>query len=118
MVDIRRDAKQFKTEALKHDVAVGRQFPVLPNWVRGIGRDDAGDEESDGGLQQAAGLTVEAASNPLQCINIEQRDSNPGQAIDPPFQKGYLLASSPLHPGVLRRGSRHPALPLLQHPAT
>ena len=34
MVDIRRDAKQFKTDALKHDVAVGRQFPVLPNWVR------------------------------------------------------------------------------------
>ena len=34
MVDIRRDAKQFKMEALKHDVAVGRQFPVLPTWVR------------------------------------------------------------------------------------
>ncbi len=34
MADIRRDAKQFKTDALKHNVAVGRQFPVLPNWVR------------------------------------------------------------------------------------
>jgi histidinol-phosphate aminotransferase len=34
MVDIRRDAKQFKQDALKHMVAVGRQFPALPTWVR------------------------------------------------------------------------------------
>ncbi len=34
MVDIRRDAKQFKLEALKHNVAVGRQFPSHPTWVR------------------------------------------------------------------------------------
>jgi histidinol-phosphate aminotransferase len=34
MVDIRRDAKQFKLDALKHNVAVGRQFPSLPTWVR------------------------------------------------------------------------------------
>ena len=34
MVDIRRDAKQFKLEALKHYVAVGRQFPSHPTWVR------------------------------------------------------------------------------------
>jgi histidinol-phosphate aminotransferase len=34
MVDIRRDAKQFKLDALKHMVAVGRQFPALPTWVR------------------------------------------------------------------------------------
>ncbi|HEU5217346.1 MAG TPA: aminotransferase class I/II-fold pyridoxal phosphate-dependent enzyme [Gemmatimonadales bacterium] len=34
MVDIRRDAKQFKLDALKHNVAVGRQFASLPNWVR------------------------------------------------------------------------------------
>lgn len=34
MVDIRRDAKQFKLDALKRNVAVGRQFPALPTWVR------------------------------------------------------------------------------------
>ena len=34
MVDIRRDAKQFKLDALKQNVAVGRQFPSLPTWVR------------------------------------------------------------------------------------
>jgi histidinol-phosphate aminotransferase len=34
MVDIRRDSKQFKLEALKHNVAVGRQFPSHPTWVR------------------------------------------------------------------------------------
>ncbi len=34
MVDIRRDAKQFKMDALKHNVAVGRQFPSFPTWVR------------------------------------------------------------------------------------
>ncbi|HEV8613398.1 MAG TPA: aminotransferase class I/II-fold pyridoxal phosphate-dependent enzyme [Gemmatimonadales bacterium] len=34
MVDIRRDAKEFKLECLKHHVAVGRQFPTLPTHVR------------------------------------------------------------------------------------
>ncbi len=34
MVDVRRDAKQFKLDAIKHKVAVGRQFPSLPTWVR------------------------------------------------------------------------------------
>lgn len=34
MVDLRRDAKQFKLDAIKHKVAVGRQFPSLPTWVR------------------------------------------------------------------------------------
>jgi histidinol-phosphate aminotransferase len=34
MVDIRRDSKAFKMECVKHKVAVGRQFPTLPNHVR------------------------------------------------------------------------------------
>jgi histidinol-phosphate aminotransferase len=34
MVDIKRDARQFKLDALKHKVAVGRQFPSFPTWVR------------------------------------------------------------------------------------
>ncbi len=34
MVDIRRDAKQFKQESLKRKVAVGRQFPSHPTWAR------------------------------------------------------------------------------------
>jgi histidinol-phosphate aminotransferase len=34
MVDIRRDAKQFKLDCLKQKVAVGRQFASLPTWVR------------------------------------------------------------------------------------
>ncbi|HEV8149596.1 MAG TPA: aminotransferase class I/II-fold pyridoxal phosphate-dependent enzyme, partial [Gemmatimonadales bacterium] len=34
MVDIRRDAKEFKLACLKHHVAVGRQFPSLPTHVR------------------------------------------------------------------------------------
>jgi len=34
MVDIHRDAKAFKMECVKHLVAVGRQFPALPNHVR------------------------------------------------------------------------------------
>jgi histidinol-phosphate aminotransferase len=34
MVDISRDSKAFKLECVKHNVAVGRQFPALPNHVR------------------------------------------------------------------------------------
>jgi histidinol-phosphate aminotransferase len=34
MVDINRDSKAFKLECVKHNVAVGRQFPALPNHVR------------------------------------------------------------------------------------
>lgn len=34
MVDIRRDPKSFKTECLKHMVAVGRAFPTLPTYSR------------------------------------------------------------------------------------
>ena len=34
MVDIRRDAKAFKTECLAKGVAVGRGFPALPNYSR------------------------------------------------------------------------------------
>jgi len=34
MVDLRRDAKQFKLAAIEHKVAVGRQFTALPTWVR------------------------------------------------------------------------------------
>ena len=34
MVDIHRDSKAFKLECVKHNVAVGRQFPALPNHVR------------------------------------------------------------------------------------
>ncbi len=34
MVDIKRDVKQFKSDALKKGVAVGRQFPPLNNHLR------------------------------------------------------------------------------------
>jgi len=34
MFDIHRDAKAFKLECVKHNVAVGRQFPALPTHVR------------------------------------------------------------------------------------
>lgn len=34
MVDIRRDAKQFKADCVKQNVAVGRQFAALPNHAR------------------------------------------------------------------------------------
>ncbi len=34
MVDIKRDARQFKVDCLKHNVAVGRQFASLPTWTR------------------------------------------------------------------------------------
>jgi histidinol-phosphate aminotransferase len=34
MIDIHRDSKAFKLECVKHNVAVGRQFPALPNHVR------------------------------------------------------------------------------------
>jgi histidinol-phosphate aminotransferase len=34
MIDVRRDAKAFKAECVKHNVAVGRQFPALPNYAR------------------------------------------------------------------------------------
>jgi histidinol-phosphate aminotransferase len=34
MVDIRRDAKEFKMECIKHNVAIGRAFPSLPTWAR------------------------------------------------------------------------------------
>ncbi|MGH7471810.1 MAG: pyridoxal phosphate-dependent aminotransferase, partial [Longimicrobiales bacterium] len=34
MVDIRRDAREFKLECVKQLVAVGRQFPALPTHVR------------------------------------------------------------------------------------
>jgi len=34
MVDIRRDAKAFKAECIKHNVAIGRSFPAVPNYAR------------------------------------------------------------------------------------
>ena len=34
MIDVRRDAKAFKAECVKHNVAIGRQFPALPNYAR------------------------------------------------------------------------------------
>jgi histidinol-phosphate aminotransferase len=34
MVDIKRDVKLYKSECLKHDVAIGRQFPALPTHAR------------------------------------------------------------------------------------
>jgi histidinol-phosphate aminotransferase len=34
MIDVRRDAKAFKMECVKHNVAIGRQFPALPNYAR------------------------------------------------------------------------------------
>jgi histidinol-phosphate aminotransferase len=34
MVDVRRDAKAFKLECVKHNVAIGRSFPALPNYAR------------------------------------------------------------------------------------
>jgi histidinol-phosphate aminotransferase len=34
MVDVRRDAKAFKLECVKHNVAIGRQFPSHPNYAR------------------------------------------------------------------------------------
>lgn len=34
MVDVRRDAKAFKMECVKHSVAIGRPFPSLPTYAR------------------------------------------------------------------------------------
>jgi histidinol-phosphate aminotransferase len=34
MVDVRRDAKTFKLECVKHNVAIGRAFPAVPNYAR------------------------------------------------------------------------------------
>jgi histidinol-phosphate aminotransferase len=34
MVDVRRDAKQFKLDCIKQHVAVGRQFASHPTWAR------------------------------------------------------------------------------------
>ena len=34
MVDVRRDAKAFKLECVKHNVAIGRQFPSIPTYAR------------------------------------------------------------------------------------
>lgn len=34
MVDIHRDAKEFKTECAKRNVAIGRKFPALPTYAR------------------------------------------------------------------------------------
>jgi histidinol-phosphate aminotransferase len=34
MVDVRRDAKEFKLDCVKHNVAIGRKFPNLPTYVR------------------------------------------------------------------------------------
>ena len=34
MVDIHRDSKAFKMECVKHNVAIGRQFPALPTHAR------------------------------------------------------------------------------------
>jgi len=34
MVDIKRDAKDFKLECVKHNVAIGRKFPSLPTYAR------------------------------------------------------------------------------------
>jgi histidinol-phosphate aminotransferase len=34
MVDVRHDSKQFKLECVKHNVAIGRPFPAVPNYAR------------------------------------------------------------------------------------
>lgn len=34
MVDVRRDAKAFKLDCVKHMVAIGRPFPAVPNYAR------------------------------------------------------------------------------------
>jgi histidinol-phosphate aminotransferase len=34
MVDIRREAKAFKLACVKHNVAIGRSFPAVPNYAR------------------------------------------------------------------------------------
>ena len=34
MVDVRRDAKEFKLDCVKHNVAIGRKFPNLPTHAR------------------------------------------------------------------------------------
>ena len=34
MIDIHRDVKLFKAECIKHNVAIGRQFPALPTHAR------------------------------------------------------------------------------------
>jgi histidinol-phosphate aminotransferase len=34
MIDIHKDVKAFKTECIKHKVAIGRQFPSLPTHAR------------------------------------------------------------------------------------
>jgi histidinol-phosphate/aromatic aminotransferase/cobyric acid decarboxylase-like protein len=34
MVDVRRDSKAFKLECVKHNVAIGRPFPAVPNYAR------------------------------------------------------------------------------------
>ena len=34
MIDIRRDAKAFKLECVKHNVAIGRAFPAVPTYAR------------------------------------------------------------------------------------
>jgi histidinol-phosphate aminotransferase len=34
MIDIRRDAKAFKLDCVKHKVAIGRFFPALPTYAR------------------------------------------------------------------------------------
>jgi histidinol-phosphate aminotransferase len=34
MIDVRRDAKAFKLECVKHNVAIGRGFPAVPTYAR------------------------------------------------------------------------------------
>ncbi|HEY4132862.1 MAG TPA: aminotransferase class I/II-fold pyridoxal phosphate-dependent enzyme [Gemmatimonadaceae bacterium] len=34
MIDVRRDAKAFKMECVKHKVAIGRPFPAVPTYAR------------------------------------------------------------------------------------
>ena len=55
MVDIRRDAKAFKLECIKHKIAIGRAFPAVPNFARVSVGTHAGDAESSGRVPDCIG---------------------------------------------------------------
>ena len=54
MVDIRRDAKAFKLECVKHNVAIGRAVPGAAELRAHLGRHDAGDAEGGSGVPHGA----------------------------------------------------------------
>ena len=125
MVDIRRDAKAFKLECVKHKVAIGRAFPSLPTYARvSVGtmpRDEEGGRGVPHGARDAGRRVAVAGSESArrderraaQWDRIASATTSPAITTIAPATKYHGRAAGlrlydGRHRGRSRRGNRRP----------